>query len=102
MKQLDYRMLVMLNESSIREGRRQNLPPERMPNKLHAPYLVNFNMVHEWEGRRDIRMSVVLTPRGQTAWLDVSPEEFAAIPEVELSELEWEAAICPGIPRGVP
>lgn len=102
MKQLDYRLLVMLNESSMRSGRRQNLRPDRMPDESHAPYLVNFHLAQEREDRRDIRMSVILTPRGRTAWLDVSPEEFAAIPEVELSELEWEAAICPGIPPTAP
>ncbi len=101
-KILDYQRLLMLNESSIRASRRQNLASDRMPSELQGPYLVNFHLVHEWEDRRDIRMSVVLTPAGRTAWLDVSPEEFAAIPEVELSELEWEAAICPGTPREAP
>ncbi|MDP6560981.1 MAG: hypothetical protein QF619_12835 [Candidatus Binatia bacterium] len=102
MKQLDYPMFVTLNETSIRAGRRQNLSPERMPSESHGPYLVNFHLAHEWDSRQDIRMSVVLTPKGRTAWLDVSPEEFASIPEVELSELEWEAAICPGIPPEAP
>lgn len=102
MKQLNYPSLVRLNESSIHAGRRQNLSPERMPSQSHAPYMVNFHMGHEWDGQRDVRMSVVLTPKGRTAWIDVSPEEFAAIPEVELSEVEWEAAICPGTPPEAP
>ncbi|MBF8267148.1 MAG: hypothetical protein HW388_656 [Dehalococcoidia bacterium] len=102
LKELDYQMLLRLNESSIQAGRRQNLSPRRMPSHLHEPYPVNEHLVHRWEGREDIRMSVVLTAGGQTAWLDVSPEEFDAIPEVEMSELDWEAAICPGFPPTVP
>ena len=102
LKEMDYPTLVALNERSIRAGRRQNLSPRRMPSQLHEPYMVNHHVVHEWEGRQDIRMSVVLTSGGQTAWLDVSPEEFDAIPEVELSELDWEAAICPGTPPAMP
>ncbi|MBI2876037.1 MAG: hypothetical protein HYY20_04075 [Candidatus Tectomicrobia bacterium] len=102
MKKLDYAMLVRLNESSIRAGRRQNLSPERMPDKIHEPYRVNFHMAHKWDGQQDIRMSVILTPRGKTVWLDVSPEEFAAIPEFELSEVEWEVAMCPGTPPEAP
>lgn len=99
MKKLDYPRLLMLNESSLRAGRKQNLPPEQIPSDPHRQYIVNFKFDHEWTGQRDIRMSVILKPGAQTAWLDVSPQEFAAIPEVEMSELEWEAAVCVGIPR---
>ena len=99
MKMLDYQGLMMLNESSIRCGRKQNLQPEQMPSNSHKRYTVNFHFDHEWVGQQDIRMSVILKPGVQTAWLDVSPEEYAAIPEVEMSELEWEAAVCVGTPR---
>ena len=98
MKMFSYRELIKLNESSIRAGRKQNLQPEQIPSDSHKQYAVNFHMEHDWEGQRDIRMSVVLKPGVQTAWLDVSPEEFAAISEVEASELEWEAAVCAGTP----
>ena len=96
---LDYHRLVRLNESSIRDGRKQNLSPEQMPGDTHRQYTVNFHFDHEWAGQRDVRMSVILKPGIQTVWLDVSPKEYAALPEVELSELEWEAAVCVGIPR---
>ncbi len=89
----------MLNESSIRAGRKQNLPSEQMPGDSHKQYTVNFHFDHEWADQRDVRMSVILKPGSQTAWLDVSPHEYAAIPEVEVSELEWEAAVCVGTPR---
>lgn len=102
MRKLDYQTLARLNESSVRSGRRQNLPPERLPDRLHAPYPVNFYAVHEWADGWDVRMCVVLTPAGQTAWLDVSPQEFTAIPEADVSELEWEAAVCPGTPPSAP
>ncbi len=99
MKMLDYQRLMMLNESSIRAGRKQNLRPEQMPSDFHRQYIVNFRLDHECAGQQDIRMSVILKPGVQTAWLDVSLEEFAAIPEFEVSELEWEAAVCVGTPR---
>ncbi len=102
MKELDHPLLLKLNESSIQAGRLQNVRPNRLPSELHAPYPINYDTVHEWEGRQDIRVCVVLTSGGLTAWLDISHEEFAAIPEVEVSELDWEAAVCPGTPPKVP
>ena len=101
MKVLDYERLVMLNESSIRAQRKQNIQPEQIPVDDNRQYIVNFRLDHEWKGGQDIRLSVVLKPGALTAWLDVSAEEYDAIPEVELSELEWEEAICVGIPRWV-
>jgi hypothetical protein len=101
MKVLSYADLVRLNESSIRAGRRQNLGPEQMPTERDRRYIVNFRFDHEWRGQKDVRLSVILKPGVLSAWLDVSPEEYAAIPEVELSELEWEAAVCVGTPRWV-
>lgn len=99
MKVLDYQRLTMLNGSSIRAERNQNLPPERMPGDRDRQYIVNFHFDHQWGGQSDTRMSVILKPGVQTVWLDVSPEEYADIPEVEMSELEWEAAVCVGTPR---
>ncbi len=99
MKMISYRELVKLNESSVRASRKQNLQPEQIPNDPDRQYTVNFKFDHEWAGQRDIRISVILKPGVQTAWLDVSTDEFAAIPEVEVSELEWEAAVCVGTPR---
>lgn len=99
MKVLDYQTLLMLNKSSIRANRKQNLKPEQLPNRRRRQYIVNFHFDHKWGDLRDVRMSVILKPGALTAWLDVSPEEYDAISEVEMSELEWEAAVCVGIPR---
>ncbi len=99
MKILDYQTLVALNESSIWAGRKQNLKPEQIPIDSSGQYIVNFHFDHQWRGQRDVRMSVILKPGVQTAWLDVSSEEYNAIHEVELTELEWEAAVCVGTPR---
>lgn len=99
MKVLDQRTLVMLNESSIRAGRKQNLRAEQLPSDHRRQYIVNFHFDHKRGDLRDVRMSVILNPGVLTAWLDVSPEEYAAVPEVEMSELEWEAAVCVGTPR---
>jgi hypothetical protein len=102
MKRLDYKTLARLNESSIKAGRRQHVLPERMPSPKSGPFLINHHEPHVWDGRRDIRMSVVLTATGQTSWLDVSPEEFTAIPAYEVTDVEFEAADCPGTPPPAP
>ena len=99
MKVLDDQRLVILNESSIRAGRKQNLRSEQLPADHDHAYIVNFHFDHEWRDTRDIRLSIILKPGVLTVWLDISPEEYEIIPEVELSELEWEAAVCVGIPR---
>jgi len=101
MKMMDYDLLLRLNESSLRAGRKQNLRTERIPGDTARRYVVNFNFDHEWSGGQDVRMSVILKPAETTAWLDVSSEEFAAIPEFEVSELEWESAVCVGTPHWV-
>lgn len=90
---------MMLNESSLRAGRLRHLRPEQVPHKPQERYPVNIHLDYERAGQAEIRMCVVLNAaRGQTGWLDVSSEEFAAIPEVEVSELEWEAVQCVGTP----
>ncbi len=101
MKVLDYQRLLALNESSIQAGRKQNLKAEQVPSGCRGQYIVNFHFDHKWGTLRDVRMSVILKPGVTTAWLDVSSEEYDAIPEVEMSELEWEAAVCVGTPRWV-
>ncbi|MBI4334669.1 MAG: hypothetical protein HY673_25730 [Chloroflexi bacterium] len=98
MKSIDYPSLLDLNESSIRAQRRQHLKPEQLPAGPGKPFIVNFHFEHEWDGQKDVRMSVILKPALLTAWLDVSPEEYEAIPEVEMNELEWEGAVCVGTP----
>lgn len=99
MKILDRQRLVMLNDSSIQAGRKQNLPLEQIPIDSDRQYIVNFHFEHELAGQPDVRMSVILRPGVLTAWLDVSRPEYDAIPEFELSELAWEAAVCVGTPR---
>ena len=99
MKVLDYQTLIALNESSVRAGRKQNLKAEQMPTDSGKQYIVNFHFDHQWKDQRDVRMSVILKPGVLTAWLDVSTEEYKAIREVEMPELEWEAAVCVGVPR---
>ncbi len=99
MKCLDHASLLRLSRSSRDAARKQSLPEELMPSDGDRRYVVNFRFEHEWAGGKDVRLSVVLKPGALTAWLDVSQEEYDAIPDVELSELEWEEAVCVGIPR---
>jgi len=98
MKVLDHERLARLNESSIRTGRKQHLKPEQIPTDTGKTYTVNFHFDHEWGGGKDVRMSVILKLGVLTVWLDVSQDEYDAIPDVLMSELEWEAAVCVGVP----
>ena len=103
MKVLDYTTLMALNDSSIRAGRRQNLPPDRLAAKPQDRYWINGYNIQEWNGQQYVRICVVLSLyAGQTAWLDVSSDEFSAIPEIDVSEDEWEVAMCAGTPPHVP
>ncbi len=101
MKCLDRPNLVRLCRSSREAGRKQSLPEEMIPSDRDRRHVVNFRFEHECDGSKDVRLSVVLKPGALTAWLDVSQEEYDDIPDVELSELEWEEAVCVGIPRWV-
>ena len=103
MKVFDHELLLQLNESSLEGGRNQNLKPEQLPTKPQDRYWVNSHIVREHEGGQEVRVCVVLDLfSGQTAWLDVSNEEFASIPEIDVSEEEWETAMCAGTPPSAP
>ena len=99
MKYLDTDLLRRLNQSSQSSGRSQNLSPEQISEAGRGRNLVNFHFDHAWQDLHDVRLSVILIPGELTAWLDVSAEEYAAIPDVEMSELDLEAAVCVGTPR---
>jgi hypothetical protein len=101
MKVLDYHLLLKFNDSSAKHGRSQHILPEQFPPDKRKSFIINFYFDHEWNGQQDIRCSVILEPGIRTAWLDVSPEEFDAIQTVEMPELDWEAAVCVGIPAWV-
>lgn len=99
MRIFNHDTLLTLNRSSIQAGRRQNLRTEQMNPSAVDRYWVNEEHPMERDGQSEVRMCVVLEIfTGQTAWLDVSLDEFAAIPEMEISFAEWETAMCAGTP----
>ena len=103
MKVFDHETLLRLNKSSIQAGRNQNLSPSMLPARPQDRYWVNSYMAREYNGQQEVRFCVVLnTFAGQSAWLDVSSEEFAAIPEIDISDAEWETAMCVGNPPSPP
>ncbi len=102
MKALDHDMLLTLNESSIQAQRSQNLRSEQLPSRPQDHYWITTHSVQEQADGQEIRICVVLDmDASQTAWLDVSPQEFAAIQELDVSLAEWETAMCAGTPRTV-
>jgi hypothetical protein len=99
----DHEMLMELNESSVRAGRNQNLRPDQLPPEPQDRYWINAHLDRERDGQPEIRLCIVMNlSTSRTVWLDVSPEEFVAIPEVEVPLGEWETAMCAGTPRRVP
>lgn len=99
MKVIDHAILSALNENSIQAGRSQNLRPGRISGKPQGRYWINEHMVRERDGQQEVRMCVLLSLySGQTVWLDVSSDEFATIPEIDVSDDEWETAMCAGTP----
>jgi len=101
MKVLDRERLVRLNESSKEAGRKQNLAGEQLADNPGESYIVNFHFDHKLGESEDIRLSVILKPGELSAWMDVSIDEYNAIPEVDMTEKDWEAAVCVGIPGWV-
>ncbi len=102
MKAVDHDTLLMLNQSSIQAKRSQNLRPEQVPSKPQETYWITVHSVQEQDDVQAVRMCVVLdVDNSQTAWLDVSTNEFEDIQELELSLADWEVAMCAGTPRAV-
>lgn len=101
MKILDQQTLLALNQSSVQAGRRQNLSPEQLsPDAPERSWLTTHL---ERAEEQEVRVCVVLDLfRGRTAWLDLSTREFLDIPEVDVSEEDWETAMCAGTPPSAP
>ncbi len=79
-KFMDYKILTYLNESSVNDGRNRNFWMENLPvNKEHY-FPVVFAMNHN---DSEMRLKLVLNEQGETGWLDVSFEEFDALPEYD-------------------
>ena len=100
---LDHTQLLKLNESSVQSGRNQNLRPSRLAGTPQKRYWITYYAVRERDGEQEARVCVVLSLyAGQTAWLDISPDEFMAIPLIEVPQFEWETAMCAGTPPRAP
>jgi hypothetical protein len=99
LKVFDHETLLRLNGSSVQAGRSLSLSSQKLSINPQDRHWVNDHRNLERNGQQEIRMCVVLSLNaGLTAWLDVSPEEFEAIPEVDVPYLEWTAAMCAGNP----
>ena len=103
MRVVDHPTLLRLNHSSIQARRPQNLPLVKLPAQPQARYWITYHSVQERTGHQDVRLCVVLNLfSGDTAWLDVSSDEFTGIPLIDVPEQEWETAMCAGTPPQAP
>ncbi|MBI4338798.1 MAG: hypothetical protein HY680_02455 [Chloroflexi bacterium] len=99
---LDYEALVRLNDSSIHAGRLRNLPRESLAAAPQRRYPINLWLPRRRGSQEEVRLSVVMDAAGQSVWLDVSPQEFDAIPQVDVLFDIWEGAMCAGNPPPAP
>ncbi|GEM_PF-1738236 len=102
LKTLDHQTLVQLNTASILAGRLQNLPSEELAQPVQPRYPINLVLPRSRDGQPEVRLCVVLNLAGHSAWLDVTPEEFSAIPEVEVIFDVYEGIMCAGNPPFAP
>ena len=77
-KYMDYETLERLNKSSIRHGRNRNLYLERLPIDRDKLYPVAFVFLHN---DVEMRLQLVFNRQGESAWLDISLEEYTELPE---------------------
>ena len=69
--------LQRINASSVEAKRNRNLWLDTLPIQDHdTVYPVAFHFVHN---DAEIRVQIVLNGKGDTAWLDMSFEEFAGL-----------------------
>ncbi|MBI4313006.1 MAG: hypothetical protein HY681_14690 [Chloroflexi bacterium] len=102
LKFLDHPTLARLNAGSIRSGRLQHLPEGALAGPPQTRYPINLAIPRARDGRQEVRVSVVLDLAGQSAWLDITPEEFNAIPEIEVLFDVYEGIMCAGNPPPAP
>jgi len=83
-KFLTYPLLKSINESSIKAKRNRNVYFDRLPlEDDDTRYPVVFSMIHN---DREIRTQIMLSGKGESIFLDMSFEEFNALPEAEAGE----------------
>lgn len=103
MRVIDHETLLRLNHSSVQAKRSQNLPLVKLSAQPQARYWITYHSVHERTGHQDVRLCVVLDIfSSDAAWLDVSNDEFTAIPLVDVPDAEWESVMCAGTPPQAP
>jgi len=72
--------LWRINEASIQAGRNRTLHFERLPlEDDETLYPIVLAMVHN---DAEIRARIVLTAAGDSAWLDMSFEDYASLPRL--------------------
>ena len=78
---MDKRLLISLNNEAIRSNRNRTLKPKKV-NELPDGDLfpVMYSMIHN---DNEIRCMVVLSEKGENAWLDMPIDRFNKLPRWE-------------------
>lgn len=97
LKVIDLQMLQALNDSSMRAGGTHTLTADQMGPTPEGRYWISTHLFPEKHGRQKVCACVVLNLRTSlAAWLDLTLEEFSAIPFQEVDLIEWETVVCVG------
>ena len=75
-KYMDYKILNLLNKSSVKSKRNKNFWLDKLPIDKAEHYPVVFNFPHN---DTEMRTKLILNQNGDVGWLDISFEEYDKI-----------------------
>jgi hypothetical protein len=82
-KFLTYTSFEELNEKAVRNRLNRSVWLNKLPVDVHDKFPIVLTLVHN---DVEMRCEVVLNREGETAWLDMSFDDYNRLPEIELPE----------------
>ena len=79
-KYLTYERFEDLNKKAVRRELNRSLYFDRLPISEDDVFPISFSLIHN---DKEMRCEVVLNAEGETAWLDMSLQDYSGLPEVE-------------------
>ena len=79
-KFLTYTLFEQLNKKAVRQGLNRSVYFDRLPIDKDDKFPVSLSIIHN---DSEMRCEVVLNHDGDTAWLDMSLDDYKDLPEVE-------------------
>ena len=79
-KYMDYKILELLNKSSVKNKRNRNFWMDKLPIDKEGLYPVVLGFPHEGQ---EMRTKLMLNADGDVGWLDISFDEYEKLPVME-------------------